>query len=82
MACRMGQQSATNYIHELRKNLVNCADVLKSEAKFIFEMNSASWLSALVLSYNCTGLHTTMLYAEQIGSIQQHPSAHTNQNKL
>ena len=47
----------------------------ESEAKFIFGMILADWLSALVLPYSCVDLHATILYAECIGSIQQHHAA-------
>ena len=41
MDCRMGPQSASEYIDEFRNSLINCADVLESKVKFIFEMNLA-----------------------------------------
>ena len=60
MACQMGQYSTIEYINKFREYLVNCADVLKSKAKYIFEMSLDYWLSALLLPYNCIGLYTTI----------------------
>ena len=51
VACKMGQRSATEYINDLKKHLVNCSDVQEPEAKFIFETNMADWLSSLLLPY-------------------------------
>ena len=69
MACRMGLCSTIEYTDKFLKCLLYCADVLESEAKSIFEMVLVNWLSALVLLYNCAGLHKTILCAEYISSI-------------
>ena len=69
VACRMGPQIATQYINEFRKYLVNYAYVLESKANFIFEINLAGFLSALVLPYNYLNLHAMILCAEYISSI-------------
>ena len=79
MACRKWPWSAAEYIDEFRKYLVNCTNVLESEAKFNFEMDLADWLNALVLPYNCAELHTMVLCVEWIGSIKQYDLACTNQ---
>ena len=52
-ACRIGPQSAIECIDEFRKIFVNYTDTLESAAKFIFKLNVADWLNALVLPYNC-----------------------------
>ena len=51
-ACRMGPQSAIKCIDEFRKIFVDCTDILESAAKFIFKLNIADWLNALVLPYS------------------------------
>ena len=68
IACRIGLQSAAEYINELRKHLINYTDVLESEANFVFEMNLADWLSTLVLPNNCADFDAVMC-SEHIGSI-------------
>ena len=64
IAFRMRLKSATEYIDEFIKYLVNYADVLKSEAKFIFKINLANWLSALVLPYIYTDFYAKILYSK------------------
>ena len=49
----MGWSSATEYIDDFKKHLVNCSNVQEPEAKFIFEINMANWLSSLVFPYAC-----------------------------
>ena len=56
VACKMGKRSATEYIDDFKKHLVNCSDIQKPEAKFFFETNMANWLSSLVLPYACNTL--------------------------
>ena len=58
MGCRMGLQSTTKYIDEFQKYLVNCVNISESKTKFIFEMNLADWLRALVLPNNYKDLYT------------------------
>ena len=69
MVYRMGPKIVTEYTDEFQKYLVNCANMSDTEAKYIFEINLADWLSALVLPYNCADLYKMMLCAKQIGSV-------------
>ena len=89
MACRMGLPSATEYNDGFRKCKVICADVSESEAKFIFEMTLADWLSALVLPYNyadlmelCCVLNTSAQYSNITLHIQTYTTTKTNQKKI
>ena len=69
MACRMGVQSATEYIDKFQKCLLIFSDILEAEAKFIFEMNLVDWLSELELPSNYIDLHAMILCAKHISSI-------------
>ena len=71
--------SAIEYIKKSKK-LSKLYWVLESEAKFIFEMDLADLLSALVLTLNYADLYAIVLYAKQIYSIKQHCPIYTNQN--
>ena len=62
MAYKMGPGSASEYIDEFWKYLVDFDNISKAEAKFIFEINLADRLSALVLPYNCADLYEMILY--------------------
>ena len=80
IACTMRQWTATEYINEFCKSLVNCAKVSDAESKFIFEMNLANWLHTFVLPYSYIDLHATMLCTKWISSIQDYCSAYKHQN--
>ena len=52
---------------------MNCKDITKAEAKFIFEINMSDWLQALILPYRYTNFQGKMLYTEKNW---QHPTKH------
>ena len=49
MASKQGKQHVQQYIDDFRKALLECTDITEAEAKFVFELNLADWLAALVL---------------------------------
>ena len=51
MSTRPGTRHVQSYIDDLRKALLDCTDIMKLEAKFMFKSNLADWFATLVLPH-------------------------------
>ena len=51
MSTKQGTRHVQSYIDDLHKALLDCTDIMKVEAKFMFESNLVDWFATLVLPH-------------------------------